>query len=62
MTSIDRHLDAYKRVLKLLTDNEYDFIHCHSPIGGVIARLAAHKRKRLSCIQLMVSLLPRRHY
>jgi len=29
----------------LLTDNEYDFIHCHSPIGGVIARLAAHKKK-----------------
>jgi|LSQX01.2.fsa_nt_gb glycosyltransferase involved in cell wall biosynthesis len=45
VTSIDRHLDAYKRVLKLLTDNEYDFIHCHSPIGGVIARLAAHKKK-----------------
>lgn len=31
---------AYKQVKKILLDNRYTFIHCHSPIGGVVGRLA----------------------
>lgn len=33
-------IKAYSITKKLLNDNEYDLIHCHSPIGGVICRLA----------------------
>jgi hypothetical protein len=33
---------AYKQVKKILIENKYAFIHCHSPIGGVIGRLAGH--------------------
>jgi len=36
---------AYKQVLNLIRANDYDFIHCHSPIGGLCGRLAAHKTK-----------------
>lgn len=33
---------AYKQVKKILIENKYAFIHCHSPIGGVVGRLAGH--------------------
>lgn len=34
---------AYKQVRKLVENNKYDLIHCHSPIGGVIGRIVAHE-------------------
>lgn len=41
------NIKAYCQVKKLLLDSQkqniYKFIHCHSPIAGVIGRLAAHK-------------------
>lgn len=36
-------LRAYKQVLKLARHYQYKFIHCHSPIGGVVGRLVGHK-------------------
>ena len=36
------HVRAYKQLVKLLNTNRYQFIHCHSPIGGAIARIAGH--------------------
>lgn len=33
--------NAYKQVKNLLEKEEYKLLHCHSPIGGVIARQAA---------------------
>lgn len=32
--------NSYNETLKLLNENNYNLIHCHSPIGGVICRLA----------------------
>ena len=34
---------AYRRVLKLINEYKYTFVHCHNPIGAVIGRLAGHK-------------------
>lgn len=34
------------KVKRLLEENKYDLIHCHSPFGGVIARHAAKKKRR----------------
>ena len=39
-------LTAWKQVRQLCDENRYDIIHCHSPIGGVIARLAARKLRK----------------
>lgn len=38
-------LTAYKEVKKLIRIEHYDIIHCHSPIGGAITRLAAKKER-----------------
>lgn len=40
---ISEILRAYKQVKKLLLRENYNFIHCHSPIGGAVGRIVAHK-------------------
>jgi glycosyltransferase EpsD len=37
---------AYKKVKTLINQNKYDIIHCHTPIGGALGRLAAKNAKR----------------
>ncbi len=39
--SISHICGAYKNVREIIHSNQYELIHCHSPIGGAIARLAA---------------------
>lgn len=45
MFDVMRHVRAYRQLLKILGEKQYEFIHCHTPIAGALARLAAHKRK-----------------
>lgn len=40
---IAQNLRALRQVLNLMGTNHYAFCHCHSPIGGVAARVAGHK-------------------
>ena len=40
---LNQEWKAYKQVLKLARKYHYTFIHCHSPIGGVVGRLVGHK-------------------
>lgn len=35
------HGKAYRQLCAVLNKNTYAFVHCHSPIGGVIGRIAA---------------------
>ncbi len=44
--------NAYKQVKALLDKENYDILHCHSPIGGAIAREAA-KDKRKSGLKVI---------
>ena len=41
--NIANDFKAYRQVVKLAEKYKYNFIHCHSPIGGVVGRCAAHK-------------------
>lgn len=43
--SITKCWKAYKQLLELTDRYSYEWLHCHSPIGGALARLAAHRRK-----------------
>ena len=42
ITNILANIKAYKQIKDLMLKNKYEFVHCHSPIGGVCGRLAAH--------------------
>ena len=39
-------LQSYKQVKTLCDSRQYRIVHCHSPIGGVIARLAAKDSRK----------------
>jgi len=43
--NVIQNIKAYKQTYILLKKNRYKFIHCHSPIGGVCGRIAAHRTK-----------------
>lgn len=44
--NFSKDIKAYKQVKKLFDNNKYELVHCHTPIGGVIARLAARKYRK----------------
>ncbi len=44
--NIKQILSAYKDVKKLILEEHYSLIHCHSPIGGVICREAAKSERK----------------
>jgi glycosyltransferase EpsD len=35
------NISAYYELKKIIRENKYDLIHCHTPMGAVVARLAA---------------------
>lgn len=37
---------AYRRLKEIIHDNMYNIVHCHTPVGGVLARLAARKVRK----------------
>lgn len=45
ISNMHMHLKTYKVVKELVLKNKYKFIHCHSPIGGVIGRLVGRNTK-----------------
>lgn len=40
------NLAAYRQLKSLIVEERYDMIHCHTPMGGVIGRLAARKARK----------------
>lgn len=44
------NIKAYKQLKKLIQENNYDIIHCHTPVAGVLTRLAARKSKNTTVI------------
>lgn len=37
---------VYKKLKKIINDNDYKIIHCHTPVGGLLTRLAAKKVRK----------------
>ena len=37
---------AYKQLKKVIDNGDYDLIHCHTPMGGILARLAARTARK----------------
>ncbi|NMA49683.1 MAG: glycosyltransferase family 4 protein [Tissierellia bacterium] len=40
------NIKAYRMLKKILNENKYDAVHCNTPMGGVITRLAAIETRR----------------
>ena len=40
------NLAAYKALKKIIDDGEYEIIHCHTPMGAALTRLAACKARK----------------
>lgn len=39
------NVKAYKQLKQLMTEMKFDLAHCHTPVGGVLTRLAAYRTK-----------------
>ena len=40
-----RNIKVYKQLIKIISENDYYLLHCHTPTAGVLGRLAAKKSK-----------------
>lgn len=40
---------AYRELKKIIYDGDYKIIHCHTPMGAVLARIAARKVRKKGC-------------
>ena len=40
------NIKAYREIKKLISDNHYDIIHCHTPVAGVITRLVCRRLRK----------------
>lgn len=40
------NLQAYRMLKKIIKDNHYDLVHCHTPMGGILARLASFSQRK----------------
>lgn len=40
------NVSAYQRIKQIIDQNDYDIVHCHTPLGGVLARLATRKARK----------------
>lgn len=41
-----KNLKAFLKLKKVIDNNDFDIIHCHTPVGGFLCRLAAIKARR----------------
>lgn len=48
-----RNVRAYRQLKRLLIENQYDILHCHTPMGGVIGRLAARRLRSQGKIKVI---------
>lgn len=39
------NIKAYRQIVKIIKDENVDYIHCNTPVGGVLGRLAGRKCK-----------------
>ena len=40
------NVQVYRQLKQIINENDYAIVHCHTPVGGMLARLAARKARR----------------
>ncbi|MDR0519074.1 MAG: glycosyltransferase [Clostridiales Family XIII bacterium] len=41
-----RNLSAYRQLKRIMSEHHFDMVHCHTPMGGVLGRLAANPYRK----------------
>lgn len=41
-----RNLKAYRQLKRIVAQGEYDVLHCNTPVGGILGRLAGRKARK----------------
>ena len=41
-----KNITAYKALKRIIDEGQFDIIHCHTPVGAMLTRLAARKARR----------------
>lgn len=41
-----KNIKAYKQLKKIINENGYDVVHCNTPMGGIVGRLAARNARK----------------
>lgn len=44
--SFFKHLKSLNQLKKIISDNDYCMVHCHSPIGGMLTRIACKEKRK----------------
>ncbi len=44
------NIKAYKELRRIISSEGYDYIHCNTPMGGIVTRLAACKARKSGCM------------
>lgn len=42
----NKNIQAYKQLKRIMQNDKYDLIHCHTPIVGILTRMAARKSRK----------------
>lgn len=43
------NISAYRQLKELIEQERYDAVHCNTPVGGILARLAAKQARKQGC-------------
>ena len=52
-----KNFSVYKDLKNIIDENEYEMIHCHTPVGGVLTRLAARNARKKGSMVIYTCLL-----
>lgn len=44
---------AYKVLKEIIDNNEYDIVHCNTPVGGILTRIAANSKRKKGELKVM---------
>jgi glycosyltransferase EpsD len=50
-----KNLSAWRTLKKIIQDNQYDIIHCHTPVASVLTRLAARAARKKGTVVIYTS-------
>lgn len=45
-----KNIESYKQLKKVIDNERYDIVHCNTPVGGIVTRLAAIKARKKGTI------------